>query len=344
MLLPGHLPQPAVTATAREWTSEQRAAIARRDGDLLLDAAAGSGKTSVLVERFVESVLEDGLDVASILTITFTEKAAAEMRERIRRRLRELGAVEAARETEGAFISTIHAFCARLLRVHALRAGIDPRFRVLDGLQAGRLADAAFDESLEAVGNDEPGGLDLIAAYGPWGLRTAIQLTYGQLRSAGQLEPRLPPLPAGPDLDEARERLLDAGAAAARELGAVDGPSARVVEALGRLETCSGGALADEPWPGDLSRLALPGGNGAALSTAACQEYSAALEAFRIACEHRWAGRRPRGAGCSSRPLRGGLYPRQARGLGRGFHRPRADGARARAGRRRAPRAARGAL
>src|SRR5437588_5772978 len=92
----------------REWTEEQREAISRRDGDLLLDAAAGSGKTSVLVERFAQSVLDDGVDVASILTSTFTDKAAAEMRERIRLRLRELGSEDAARATEGAFISTIH--------------------------------------------------------------------------------------------------------------------------------------------------------------------------------------------------------------------------------------------
>ena len=95
------------------FTDEQLVAIERRDGDLLLDASAGSGKTSVLVERFARSVLEDGIDVGAILTITFTEKAAAEMRDRIRRRLRELGADDAARATEGAFISTIHGFCAR---------------------------------------------------------------------------------------------------------------------------------------------------------------------------------------------------------------------------------------
>ena len=95
-------------------------------GDLLLDAGAGSGKTSVLVERFVRAVLVDGVDVGAILTITFTEKAAAELRDRIRARLRELGADEAARRTEGAFISTIHGFCARVLRTHALAAGLDP--------------------------------------------------------------------------------------------------------------------------------------------------------------------------------------------------------------------------
>src|SRR5438270_7913876 len=71
----------ASTVAGREWTAEQSQAITRRQGDLLLDAAAGSGKTSVLVERFAASVLQDGLDVSAILTITFTEKAAAEMRE-----------------------------------------------------------------------------------------------------------------------------------------------------------------------------------------------------------------------------------------------------------------------
>ena len=114
------------------FTAEQLVAIERREGDLLLDAGAGSGKTSVLVERFVRSVLEDELEVGAILTITFTEKAAAEMRERIRGRLRELDADEAARATDGAFISTIHGFCARVLRAHALAAGLDPAFVVLD--------------------------------------------------------------------------------------------------------------------------------------------------------------------------------------------------------------------
>src|SRR6516225_5507414 len=74
------------------WTAEQLQAIERRDGELLLDASAGSGKTSVLVERFVRAVVEDGVEVSAILAITFTDKAAAELRERIRQRLRQLGA------------------------------------------------------------------------------------------------------------------------------------------------------------------------------------------------------------------------------------------------------------
>ena len=141
----------------RSFTDEQLVAIERRDGDLLLDASAGSGKTSVLVERFARSVLEDGIDVGAILTITFTEKAAAEMRDRIRHRLRELGADEAARATEGAFISTIHGFCARVLRAHALAAGLDPAFVVLDAPDAERIADDAFDDALEELARQEFG-------------------------------------------------------------------------------------------------------------------------------------------------------------------------------------------
>src|SRR2546421_13083856 len=64
------------------FTDEQLGAIERRDGDLLLDAGAGSGKTSVLVERFARAVVDDGVDVSAILAITFTEKAAAELRDR----------------------------------------------------------------------------------------------------------------------------------------------------------------------------------------------------------------------------------------------------------------------
>src|ERR1700727_1004136 len=149
-----------------QFTEEQLRAIERRQGDLLLDAGAGSGKTSVLVERFVRAVLQDGIDVSSILTITFTEKAAAELRDRIRLRLRELGAAEAARATEGAFISTIHGFCARLLRVHALSAGLDPNFVVLDRPQSDPLATAAFDDALTELARGDERAVQLIADYG----------------------------------------------------------------------------------------------------------------------------------------------------------------------------------
>jgi ATP-dependent exoDNAse (exonuclease V) beta subunit len=265
-----------------DFTSEQRSAIERRDGDLLLDASAGSGKTSVLVERFVRAVLEDGVDVASILTITFTDKAAAELRERIRSRLRELGAREQARATEAAFISTIHGFCARVLRGHALAAGLDPKFVVLDELEAARLADQAFDAALSALGDTE-----LIASYGAGALRGAIVGTYAELRSRGDREPRLPPLGEPPP--EAGAALQHAAAALLAELGAIREPSAKVREALTRLERVHRLTETPDPWPAEVDSLRLPGGNGAALGTPVCADYEQALARFRSWCEHRRA-------------------------------------------------------
>jgi ATP-dependent exoDNAse (exonuclease V) beta subunit len=268
-----------------EFTDEQLAAIERRSGDLLLDAGAGSGKTSVLVERFAQMVLRDGVDVGAILTITFTEKAAAELRERIRARLRSLGAVDEARATEGAYISTIHGFCARVLRAQALAAGVDPTFVVLDRPTAVRLMDVAFDRALEAV----PGVRELLAGHGVGPVRAAVLGTYAELRSRGETSPALPALPApGVSLDEARSALLGAAAIAAAELGAVPDPGTRVVQALDRL-TRLPGVVAGAPWPGDVERLRLPGGNGAALSTDACLAYAEALAAFKRACEWDWS-------------------------------------------------------
>jgi ATP-dependent helicase/nuclease subunit A len=271
---------PAVTPAGRSWTEEQARAIERRDGDLLLDAGAGSGKTSVLVERFVRSVLDDGLEVGAILTITFTEKAAAELRDRIRVRLRERGAAAAARATEGAFISTIHGFCARVLRAHPLAAGLDPAFTVLDRQQSEPLAAVAFDQALDQLASEQPDAVELLAAYGAGPLRAAILGVYAQLRSGGQLEPRLPPCPAA-DVDSAWRELVRVAGALAVELGAVPEPSSRVSEALARVQRCRDLLVGEDPWPGALDALRLPGGNGAALSTDACVAYRESLARLR---------------------------------------------------------------
>jgi ATP-dependent helicase/nuclease subunit A len=272
----------------RSFTTEQLEAIERRQGDLLLDASAGAGKTSVLVERFAQAVITDGVAVTAILAITFTEKAAAELRDRIRLRLRELGADEAARATEGAFISTIHGFCARLLRANALAAGIDPAFTVLDESPSARLAGEAFDAALEHLAEHTLGGLELIAAYTPGQLRGVIIGTHAELRSRGESSPALPPLPPAPDLDRARTALRSVAGGAAAELGLVDDPRARVREALERLERCAELVEADEPWPADLAAVELP--KGKALGTATCQAYAEALVRFRLAVERRLAG------------------------------------------------------
>ncbi|HWD73568.1 MAG TPA: UvrD-helicase domain-containing protein [Solirubrobacteraceae bacterium] len=275
----------------RAWTEEQQRAIDRRHGDLLLDASAGSGKTSVLVERFVAAALEDGIDITAMLTITFTEKAAAELRDRIRARLQELGAPDAARRTEGAFISTIHGFCARVLRANALAAGLDPHFAVLDRNESEPLAAAAFDDALDELADEADGAVDLVAAYGAWSLRGAILGVYGQLRSGGALHPRLPACPAE-RMTEAAAELARAAGVVAAELREVTSPGKSVLEALDRVGRClelvagegvgagGGGDRPESLWPPALEALRLPR-NGAALSTDACVAYTDALAEFR---------------------------------------------------------------
>ena len=249
----------------RELTSEQRRAVDRRDGSLLVRAGAGTGKTTVLVERFVLAVTEDEVGVESILAITFTEKAAAEMRTRVRRRFLDLGRREEARASESAWISTIHGFCSRVLRGHALSAGIDPDFRVLDELESERLAADAFDGALEEFMGDgsEPDRIEMVAAYRPDPLRDMVRTAYSHLRSRGERHPRLdetlPPRPAGE-----HERLEDAARTALAEL-AVVATSPTVAKAIDCIE----------------ARAALKGGNARVLATDACQEYREALEAHR---------------------------------------------------------------
>ena len=131
----------------RELTAEQWEAVRRREGRLLLSANAGSGKTMVLAERFVRSCVEDGIEPGRILAITFTDKAAGELRERVRRRFTELGRRDLAQATESAYISTIHGFCARVLRSNAVAAGLDPAFAVLDEGDARALRNASCARS-----------------------------------------------------------------------------------------------------------------------------------------------------------------------------------------------------
>jgi ATP-dependent exoDNAse (exonuclease V) beta subunit len=191
---------PEETPGARALTAEQELAAARREGSLLLSAGAGSGKTSVLVERFVRSVLEDDTSPGRILAITFTERSAGELAERIRSRFLELGRRELARDTEAAFIGTFHGFCARLLRAHPLLAGLDPDFAILDEALAGRLRLDAFRAALhDFQAGENRAAIDLVAAFGADRLRSAILNIHAQLRSEGHIQPELPAAALGED-------------------------------------------------------------------------------------------------------------------------------------------------
>ena len=137
-----------------------RAFAADPANNVVLEASAGTGKTSVLVSRYV-NLLKAGVDPQNILAITFTRKAAAEMRERIVRELRESAARSefdksrwnALRDRLGEIaISTIDAFCLSLLREFPLEADLDPGFDMADETEVPRLVDEALDRAVRIFG------------------------------------------------------------------------------------------------------------------------------------------------------------------------------------------------
>jgi ATP-dependent exoDNAse (exonuclease V) beta subunit len=165
---------------------EQHAAV-EATGEVFVSAGAGTGKTTVLVERFVRAVCEEGLDVESLLVITYTRKAAGELRARIRAALRGRGRHDLARQLDGAWISTIHGFCSRLLRAHPFPVGLDPRFHELADDQAAVLRGEAFERALAVFcAGREPDRLRLLATYGAQGLRKMLTGVHETLRSAGR--------------------------------------------------------------------------------------------------------------------------------------------------------------
>ncbi len=213
---------------------EQAAAI-QAPGVVFVSAGAGTGKTTVLVERFVKAVCEVGLDVDSLLVITYTERAAGELRDRIRSRLAEAGRADLARELDAAWISTIHGFCHRLLKAHPFAAGLDPRFRVLDESQARVLQREAFEDALTGFcAAGDPERLGLLATYGARALRRMIAGVHETLRAAGR--PLVLELGSGPGLAERVDELREAARALVSDAGAGETATATAARALEVLE------------------------------------------------------------------------------------------------------------
>src|SRR5579883_1767966 len=132
------------------------------DESLLVEAAAGTGKTTELVARIV-AVLEQGVAIQSIAAVTFTHKAAGELKLRLRQELdkargRSQSIEEALRHLEEASIGTIHSFCAQILRERPVEACVDPAFEELNEQSSWRLYERAFDRWLEKrLEQDSPG-------------------------------------------------------------------------------------------------------------------------------------------------------------------------------------------
>jgi len=174
-------PAPAQTHLPMKFTQHQERALDTRR-HLAVTANAGSGKTRVLVERYVRLLLQ-GVPCGDVVALTFTDKAASELRRRIAERVREELArvreaeeilrIEAIRDAlPAAFVGTIHSFCTRMLREYPVEAGVDAAFTVLEGVDAaemlGECTASLLGEVLRGERAEVPVGrfMDLLHAMG----------------------------------------------------------------------------------------------------------------------------------------------------------------------------------
>jgi ATP-dependent helicase/nuclease subunit A len=142
----------------RQLEPEQAAAAHELGRHISVTAGPGSGKTTVLVERYLHILRSQKLSIDQIVAITFTNRAANEMRERLRSRLNHILQTASGeqrkrwlnykRTLDGAVITTIHGFCARLLREFPVEAGVDPQFILLDEHRAQMLLEVTVEQVL----------------------------------------------------------------------------------------------------------------------------------------------------------------------------------------------------
>ncbi|MTI65322.1 MAG: helicase-exonuclease AddAB subunit AddA [Firmicutes bacterium] len=141
-----------------KWTTDQKNAIDFRDCNLLVSAAAGSGKTAVLVQRIIDLIIKDKIDIDRLLIVTFTKAAAGEMRERIQNAIAERIEKKDADEKHlrkqlsllnKASITTVHSFCINVVRKNFHILDIDPGFRIGDVTETNVLIKDSLEEVLE---------------------------------------------------------------------------------------------------------------------------------------------------------------------------------------------------
>ena len=167
-----------ITMSDKKWTDEQLAAITTRDTNLLVAAAAGAGKTAVLVERIIQRIIDPKrpVDVDQLLIVTFTNAAAAEMRERIGQALDKAlnenpHSKRLAKQLtmlNRASITTLHSFCLDIVRRYFYLLDLDPAFRVADDIEAELLRLDVLEALFEERYQREESGLftTLVDLYG----------------------------------------------------------------------------------------------------------------------------------------------------------------------------------
>jgi ATP-dependent exoDNAse (exonuclease V) beta subunit len=167
------------------FTSDQLDAvdIAKRNLDTCVVAGPGSGKTTVLVEYF-RRLVEAGVDPLRILAITFTEKAAGNMRKKLAEEFQDDPEIRG--KLERAWVSTVHGFCMRLLRENAVFAGVDPEFRIAEGNEAWRMQQESIATAIDALFQEHPARLRaLIRGLSSFEFEEAVLSAYDAMRGAG---------------------------------------------------------------------------------------------------------------------------------------------------------------
>ena len=180
----------------RELLPEQAAAAYEINKHVSVTAGPGSGKTTVLVERYLHILRQHKLSIDQIVAITFTNRAANEMRERLRSELNSILRIAEPSERrhwlsykrtlDGAVITTIHGFCARLLKEFPIEARVDPQFLLLDEHRAAMLLDSIVEEVLSEFitkGHVEISRLTL--GLGRSRLAAALAQLYREVRGKG---------------------------------------------------------------------------------------------------------------------------------------------------------------
>ena len=190
--------------SATPFTADQRDAIdvSARHMDACVVAGPGSGKTTVLVEYFHQLVAA-GVDPLRILAITFTEKAAGNMRKKLAQAFQERPETRA--RLERAWVSTVHGFCARLLRENAVFAGVDPEFSVLDATQSWRMQQESMRGAIDALFEQRRQAMrGLIRGLSSNEFEQAVLAAYDTMRGAGVGVEQMAafPAPAGVAVDE----------------------------------------------------------------------------------------------------------------------------------------------
>ena len=175
---------------------EQAAAAYEIDKHISVTAGPGSGKTTVLVERYVHILREHSLSIDQIVAITFTNRAANEMHERLRAELNQMLRIANEEERrrwlnykrtlDGAVITTIHGFCARLLREFPIEARVDPQFLLLDEHRAAMMLELIVEEVLsEFISNGHIEISRLTLGVGRSRLAAALAQLYREARGQG---------------------------------------------------------------------------------------------------------------------------------------------------------------